>query len=290
MSLHIRTMTLEDTSAGMRLKELAGWNQTEEDWHRFLEASPDGCFVAEWSGRLAGTVATIIYGNVVAWIGMVLVDPQFRGKGIGTALLTKALDDLSVKRIPCVKLDATPEGRPIYERQGFRVEYAIERQALKRPAKLNNAVVTSAKMEAANSSGMTAIESILAMDRESFGSDRGALLRSLGNAAPDFVIAAQRSSGLDGYALGRKGSRADHLGPWVAYNASAARDLLEAFLDRSRRDLVFVDVVKENPWAPGLLAEHGFQKSRSLTRMYRGQNVFAGQPNRVCAILGPEFG
>src|SRR5215469_17625913 len=132
MSLDIRAMTPADISAGMRLKETAGWNQTEHDWQRFLEANADGCFAAEWSGHFAGTVTTIVYGKVLAWIGMVLVDPQFRGNGIGTALLTKALDYLDARQVPCVKLDATPEGRPIYGRQGFRTEYAIERCLLRR--------------------------------------------------------------------------------------------------------------------------------------------------------------
>src|ERR1700683_884599 len=122
MSLQIRVMTPADVPAGMRLKDLAGWNQTEQDWRRFLEAAPDGCFVAEWSGQVAGTVTTISYENRFAWIGMVLVDPQLRGKGVGTALLERAMDYLDASGVPCLKLDATPQGRPIYERLGFRAE------------------------------------------------------------------------------------------------------------------------------------------------------------------------
>jgi GNAT superfamily N-acetyltransferase len=282
MSLHIRVMKPADTCAGMRLKEIAGWNQTEEDWLRFLEGNPDGCFVAEWNGHIAGTVTTIIYGEVLAWIGMVLVDPQFRDKGIGTALLGKALDHLSARQVPCVKLDATPEGRPIYKRQGFHVEYAIERCVLKRPGNANTIVPAP--------DGIEAIESILPIDREIFGADRSALLKSVASSAPDFVIAARQGSSLGGYALGRKGSLADHLGPWVASSAAAAREILNRFLGRSQRDVVFVDVVKENPWAPALLAEHGFQSSRSLTRMYLGHNKYPGPPKHLCAILGPEFG
>lgn len=295
MSLHIRAMTLVDVSIGMHLKEMAGWNQTEEDWHRFLRASPDGCFIGEWNGHAAGTVATVVYGDVLAWVGMVLVDPQFRGQGIGTALLTTALNHLSGKKVPCVKLDATPQGRPIYERQGFRVEYEIERCLLERPNGAGAAVGDSKRTKAASLAGIEVLENevfenILAMDREVFGADRGDLLRSVASGAPEFVIAAKRGASLDGYALGRKGSVADHLGPWIALNESAARSILEQFLARSRRDVIFVDAVQENPWTPKLLVERGFRNSRSLTRMYRGENKYPGQPKRVCAILGPEFG
>ena len=290
MSLHIRVMTRADISAGMRLKEIAGWNQTEEDWKRFLQASPDGCFVAEWNGKIAGTVTTIIYGGVLAWIGMVLVDPQFRGRGIGTSLLTKALDHLDARRVPCVKLDATPEGRPIYEHHGFQVEYAIERCAVKRAENAGTPVARPQGMNVGHSDWIESIDSILAMDHSIFGADRAALLKSVAEAAREFVITRHRGSHLEGYGLGRKGSRADHLGPWFASGALAAREILECFLARSQRDVVFVDVVTENRWAPELLAEHGFQTSRSLTRMYRGPNRYPGEPERVCAILGPEFG
>ena len=75
---------------------------------------------------------------------------------------------------------------------------------------------------------------------------------------------------------------ADHLGPWVASNALAARGFKPFFL-RSRRNIVFVDVMKDNPWALALLAVKGFQ-------FYRSENAHPGRPDLLCAILGPEFG
>ena len=57
--LEIRRMVVPDIPAGMRLRELAGWNQTEQDWRRFLEFEPEGCFVAFRNGRVCGTVATL---------------------------------------------------------------------------------------------------------------------------------------------------------------------------------------------------------------------------------------
>jgi ribosomal protein S18 acetylase RimI-like enzyme len=275
----IRPMTPADVAAGMRLKDAAGWNQTKEDWARFLEANPEGCFVAEWNGEVAGTVTTIIYENRFAWIGMVLVNPELRRRGIGTALLVKAIDYLDARRIRCAKLDATPQGKLLYERLGFRVEYDLERHILRREPGRG-----AAPGRAEN------VEMVLAMDRDIFGADRSALLRSIANGAPEFVAVARQWGSLGGYALGRSGSRADHLGPWIARTEAVACEILGKFLHCSRRDVVFVDVVKDNPWTPALLVEKGFTFSRALTRMYRGENAHPGRPNLVCAILGPEFG
>src|SRR5258707_5776 len=62
-AMRLRIMTMADIPAGMRLKEIAGWNQTAEDWKRFLEASPEGCLAAEEGGRVCGTATTISFEN-----------------------------------------------------------------------------------------------------------------------------------------------------------------------------------------------------------------------------------
>jgi len=49
-SLRIRLFTKEDIVLADSLRALAGWNQTPEDWLRFLSHQPDGCFIAEWDG------------------------------------------------------------------------------------------------------------------------------------------------------------------------------------------------------------------------------------------------
>src|SRR5260370_22176016 len=72
MDVRIRVMKRADIPAGMRLKDLAGWNQTEADWERFLHASPDGCFVAEAAEPVVGSSTTLRYAARFAWIGTLL--------------------------------------------------------------------------------------------------------------------------------------------------------------------------------------------------------------------------
>jgi GNAT superfamily N-acetyltransferase len=274
-------MTPADIAAGMRLKDIAGWNQTGTDWERFLRTSPEGCFVAEVDGKVVGTATTIVYGGRLAWIGMVLVDPDYRGRGIGTELLERTVEYLDARRVPTMKLDATPQGKSIYARLGFVAEYEIERWELCRPSGSATAPAASAAVE---------LEEILRVDRDIFGADRSELLRSLDREAPAFTLATHVPGRLTGYALGRRGSRADQLGPWMARDEASARELLEEFLRRSGRETVFVDCLRENPFARRVLCQHGFQFTRPLTRMYRGPNTHPGRPELLCAALGPEFG
>ena len=279
MNFKLRTMTAEDISQAMQLKDAAGWNQTTTDWARFLSASPEGCFVAEYRGDVIGTSATIVYGGRFAWIGMVIVDKQYRGQGIGTYLLERAISFLDSQRVPTMKIDATPQGKPLYGKFGFISEYEIERWMLNRTAKEN-----------ALKNGPTSIEDVLLIDREVFGADRSGLLRSLAQEAPHLTLVDHQEGKITGYSFGRLGSRADHMGPWVAHNEDAAERLLNSFLLRSSRELIFVDCLRLNPWAVPLVKARGFELSRHLTRMFRGTNRYAGQIRLLCASLGPEFG
>lgn len=283
LSMTLRVMTPNDIPGGVRLNTLAGWNQTEADWRRFLAGSPNSCFVMEDGAKVVGTAATISYENRFGWISMVLVDPEYRNRGIGTHLLRRAVQHLDDAGIPTLKLDATPLGKPLYEKMGFVSEYEIERWILKRAAPKQDNIIP-------RSEPMSQWSEILALDREIFGADRSALLRSLLELGPDFSLTVESARQLLGYAFGRHGLFADHLGPWMARDRNAAKQVLSDFLRRSSRATIVVDSLKSNGMAREILHDYGFSVARPLTRMYRGPNPFPGKPELLCAIIGPEFG
>src|SRR5688500_5715435 len=126
MTMTLRTMTESDVEAGLRLCRLSHWNQLARDWQQFLRLTPGGATVTvDESGTVVGSVATMRYGPHLAWIAMVLVDPAARGRGVGTALLHRGLEQ--VKDVRTVGLDATPLGQPLYEKLGFVVHSTLTR-------------------------------------------------------------------------------------------------------------------------------------------------------------------
>jgi len=281
--MKLRVMITKDIPGGVRLNTLAGWNQTDADWSRFLVASPHGCFVIEDGAKVVGTVATLAYGDRFAWISMVLVDPEYRNRGIGTELLRRAIEHLDDAGIPTLKLDATPLGKPLYEKLGFVSEYEIERWNLRRMVE-ENRVVSAQIVPAAQ------LKEIIAYDSQIFGADRSNLLRSLAERGPALTLAIVRGTLVAGYAFGRRGLFADHLGPWMAGDRDTAKTMLADFLRRSSRDTVIVDALQSNKVAGETLLGSGFTIARPLTRMYRGPNAFPGKSESLCAIVGPEFG
>ena len=268
MSFSLRFMQAGDLPAGLALVETAGWNQRERDWRLFLDRNPRGVLAAEHEGRVIGTAATLDYGPF-AWISMVLVEPAARGRGVGTALLEGALAIL--KDSPCVRLDATPLGEPVYRKMGFVDEYAIERW--ERPA---GAIEPRGKAQP-----LEDLRAIAALDAGAFGADRAWLLEWLREGAPAL---AWRAAG--GFALGREGRRFTHIGPVMAADEETARALITAALHAARGRAAVIDIPAAKA---GVAAALGFARQRPLLRMRLGRPAPLLDPC-VCAIAGPELG
>jgi GNAT superfamily N-acetyltransferase len=265
----VRLLRHADIPQAMRLKEAAGWNQTEEDWRRILELEPEGCFGIEREGRLVATAAAICYGRELAWIGMVLTDPAFRGQGLASQLMRRTLEFLDGREVKCVKLDATGMGRGVYQKFGFVDECPVERW-VRAPAPMAAVALGSGGFDAS-------------MDLRSFGADRSRLLARLAAGESASIPGA-------GYAMGRPGSKAAYFGPCVATSMEAAESLVVWFVGRHAEQLVYWDLLPGNPEAVLLAERFGFQRIRQLSRMQRGEACVAPDPRQVYAIAGFEFG
>lgn len=275
-------MRATDIDDGLRLCRASGWNQVRRDWEGFLASTPDGSCVAEHEGRVVGTVTTVRYGARLAWIGMVLVEPAMRGRGIGTRLLDSALALLS--DVPRVCLDATPAGHGIYLSRGFTEQGQIHR--------LQGVAATLAQP---SSEGVRAMREqdlaeVFALDEPVFGADRVAMLRWMWQGAPEYAWVAKRGGRVTGFTLGRHGHDFEHLGPIVAEDGETAGRLAATCLGAHAGRLFVVDVPLGQQSCHQHLEAMGFRDQRPLIRMSLGNDTIPGDPSRQFAVLGPEFG
>ena len=284
-SLRIRQLTRADLPFADRVRDLAGWNQTKGDWERFLAMEPDGCFLAEWEGQPAGTATTTTYGNALAWIGMVLVHPDHRRRGIGRALLEHCLAHLRRCGVQCVKLDATPLGQTMYQSLGFEPEWALARWSGR--ATDLQASRSGLGLRPWRGTDLGAVE---ALDVTAFGGSRQRLLAALTAQSSAALVLESPEGRIAGFGLLRAGSRALYLGPVVAGSEQAGLDLVESLIARSEGQTVFWDIPDPNAAAVSWAERHGFSVQRRLTRMYLGNNLAPGDPRRQFALSGPETG
>ncbi len=278
----IRAFVENDIPAAMRLKEAAGWNQVERDWLTVIGLAPEGCWVYEQDGRVVGTVTAISYGRKLSWIGMMLVDPACRRRGIGRSLMEHAVAHLDGAGVEIVKLDATDMGYPLYRSLGFRDECLIERWS-------GTVGPVSLESRSWDIRPVVEVDDVTALDQEAFGVDRTAVLRSLllGSRQECFRTP-------EGYVMARPGSNAHFLGPCVAREPGQARMLIESILAKHSGEKVFWDVLPDNELAVQLAGDLGFTCARKLRRMWRpGVRADDGiAPNLAMqfAVAGFEFG
>lgn len=244
----VRLLTPADIPAGMLLKDAAGWNQTEDDWRTMLAVAPESSFGIDCDGELRATTTAICYGRELAWIGMVLTDPAYRGRGLARRLIEHTLEYLRRERVNWIKLDATSMGRPVYARLGFRDEAVIERWVRK----------PGSALVQAGSTGPFLLEAIL--DREAFGADRSPLLCALARIEATSIAGA-------GFAMGRAGSAASFFGPCVARSRDAARNLLAWWVAKHGHENIYWDILAANRDAMELAREFSFERARELVRM-----------------------
>ncbi len=284
MSLNIRPMLSDDICHGMRLSMAEGWNQTENDWKLFIENPNNVCLLAEADGKVIGTTTAINYANEEAWIGMVLVDKSYRGLGISKALLTEIFEKVACYK--SIKLDATPAGQRVYQKFGFKDEYFIARMT---NLSLKNLPTIDSDIQPEPIQSKD-IEQIIAFDEIVFGANRRQLIEYLLKECLDKGWLLKRDNKIEGFVLGRAGSRYHHVGPLAALNSNNAKLLFsEAMKNLIDRPIV-IDVLWNRKQLVSWLNKMGFVKQRHFIRMFKNVNPLPGETDMQFLICGPEFG
>jgi GNAT superfamily N-acetyltransferase len=290
----IRLLAIEDLDDAFALSATSGWNQRLDDWRMLLRLAPAGAFAALSDARIVGTAIGIDYTGF-AWIAMMLVDPAYRGRGVGRRLLEAAM---SVVPSHCpIRLDATPLGRPLYQRYGFEDEAMLSRHV----ADVSSSRLAFASEALDGSAGVRPLTTadldiVIERDSETFGGNRGAVLEWALQGAPQYAHIVQNDGGLTHYCLGRRGRLFDQIGPVVAGREDIAQALVRAAGSAADDRPVAVDAFDSRTGFTAWLGTHGFHIQRPLFRMCRPaeSGAEATGPLRRCpmaefAILGPEF-
>ena len=277
----IREMAPPDVTAAFRLSRASGWNQTEADWRFLLDENRGRFVVAVRDGILVGTGGASCYGDRLAWVCMILVDPVARGRGIGSAIVAAVLD--RVADVETVGLDATPAGRGVYERLGLAPVSGLVRVGGVADVVAETRGATR-RLEARDR------PAVLALDLEAFGADRARAIAWAHERGPALAWCALDEDGIAGYCLGREGDRAVHIGPVVARTAQTARDLVARASGSVPGRELMLDVSPSPPEWAAALHTLGLREQRPFTRMYRSGAAPPGRPDLTFAVFGPELG
>ncbi len=279
MSTTYRKFARRDIAGAHRLSLEAGWPHRLEDWE-FVQKLGRG-YVAENGGDLIGTVLTWAHDRRHASLGMVIVSPAHQGRGIGRGLMDLALADLGKRT---VLLNATPQGRKLYESLGFHDAGQVEQH---QGAVAQVRAISLPRGERLRPVGASDATELAALATSASGFSRARTMARLLEVSDSIVLA--RGDESLGFACFRRFGHGHAIGPVVAPDAARAQALVSHWLAMHPGRFVRIDV----PCASGLgdwLDGLGLEKVDTVITMARGPRPAAGQAVRSFALLNQALG
>ena len=281
MDCTIRNMRRDEVAMAIEWAAAEGWNPGLHDAACFHAADPDGFLVAECGGEPVGCISAVSYAGRFGFIGLYIVLPAWRGRGIGLRLWTAGMKRLSGQ---VVGLDGVPAQQDNYRKSGFVLAWNNVRFSGTAGAGTLDAktpIVPLADIDFA---------ALCADDRRVFPAPRDAFLRCW-TAMPNATGLAWLADGkLAGWGLIRRCREGHKIGPLVADTPAIASALYAALCAAvPAGDTVFLDVPLPNPAAVALVQARGLRSVFETARMYAGPAP-ACELQRVYGITSFELG
>ena len=137
---------------------------------------------------------------------------------------------------------------------------------------------------------LTDLQEIIAFDKIVFGVKRSQLIEHLISSFPQKAWMLKQNNRLTGFALGREGSRFNHIGPVMAESNRDAKILITKCFNELFGKPVIIDVLDDKKNLIQWLGSLGFTQQRQFFRMYKRENPYPGVIVNQYSICGPEFG
>jgi GNAT superfamily N-acetyltransferase len=254
----------------LKLLQPEGWPDIVPEFEKYIRA--DFCYPikALVDDTIAG-IGTLMLFEDTAWIGHMIVDKEFRNRGIGYRILTELLNILDNTSIETCLLIASELGRPLYLKAGFRdvTEYCFMRREKPWEEKSVHEKISRYMNDQ--------ISVILELDQKVTGENREKLIMEHLKDASVYID----NSTIQGFYLPKLKE-----GPIIAENEKAGLALME--LKYSGPDKAVLP--SDNKAGIRFLDEHGFVKSdKKGTRMIRGKDI-DWKPENIYSRIGGNFG
>jgi ribosomal protein S18 acetylase RimI-like enzyme len=252
----VRPMKAEEVALAIEWAALEGWNPGRHDAPCFHAADPHGFFIGELHGEPVGSISAVAYDGHFGFIGLYIVRPDFRGKGLGLRLWQHAMAYLGERNIG---LDGVVAQQANYRKSGFQLAHSNIRF---------QGIAHGARSAAIASLSDVPFDRLATYDRQLFPAQRSSFLSGW-ITQPDVVaLASIRDGSLRGYGVLRPCRHGRKVGPLFADDEQTADALFSTLLSRAPGELVSIDVPQNNAAAIALAERNGMASSFETARMY----------------------
>jgi GNAT superfamily N-acetyltransferase len=278
--LSLRDATRDDLPTIAALRESVGWGVHEWALRAVIGEPTARCLVAvDRSDEVVAVGSGIAYGPL-GFVGNMVVAADCQRRGLGSAILTGVIDFLEGAGCVRLELNATSDGRPLYERHGFRGTGTSATAEIPRAIALRSDDTIEVRQASAGD-----LEPVRSYDRPRFGGDRRRVLELLLTDPDAMVLTATRGEGLIGYGCVR--ASAGRIGPFLADAPSVAEALMAAAFEAAPNvDELRVNLPPGNEVGASWLRGLGVEMSGWDGRMARGAEL----PKREETLYGMAVG
>ncbi|TAJ44858.1 GNAT family N-acetyltransferase [Methanofollis fontis] len=261
MSDHLLTRRMEraDVDFAIQCARDEGWNPGIHDADTFFAQDPDGFFIAEADGEPVACSSMVRYGERLAFWGLLIVRPEYRGRGFGLAI-TKAAFAHAGDRI--IGGDGVLAMQSKYrDRLGFEIRYRNIRYRGSGGGDAPEGLIPVHEVP---------FDDICAYDASVFSVPRPRFLRAWTEQEDSVGLVAPGKGGIAGYGVIRKCFEGHKIGPVFADSPAVASALLDGLAATVPGEEYFFDVPEPNPAAVALARERHMETVFETGRMYRG--------------------
>jgi GNAT superfamily N-acetyltransferase len=276
----MRPMRRDDLPWALELTQAEKWSHRLEDWEFHFRLAR-GWVACTDDGKPVGTASWWAYGPGFGTIGLVLVDRQQQGKGIGRQLMNKIIDDAGARTLQLV---ATKAGLKLYRDCGFRDVGSIEqRQGIPLPGP-RACPPCEAMLRAVTKEDLPAL---IELDAAAIGAPRIPVIESA-LAAGSGVIAEHGGRAI-GFALMRPSGRGTTIGPLVANDERLAIALANQLMER-QDGFIRIDVPSDARQLAAWLDAAGLVRVDEVTTMVRGASPEPRARMRTYGLVSQAIG
>ena len=146
-----------------------GWSDIISEFNFYISSKFCYPIKVTENNKIVGIGCSIIFGNS-GWLAHIIVDENFRGKGIGATIVQNLLDIIKSQGVKTNLLIATAMGLPLYQNFGFRIvtDYIFMQRTSAADQQQVSPNIIAYKDEFRNE--------ILRMDKKVCGEDRSLLI------------------------------------------------------------------------------------------------------------------
>jgi GNAT superfamily N-acetyltransferase len=275
----IEHMTRNEANTCLEWARKEGWNPGLHDAEVFYKSDPNGFFAAKHLGEMVGSISVVTYPSGFNFVGLLIVLPDHRNKGVGKRLLDHMI---MVSKDSNTALDAVLQMANKYEPYGFVPAYQNARYM---------GICVPHQVEPTNLVPISSVSlhDLAEYDSHMFPSERKKFLDLWFGQPDSFGLVSMVDDQINGYGVIRRCYSGLKVGPLFADDEMIASDILSALTSKFPGEEFYLDVPTPNRKAVDLAERFVMKEVFSTVRMYT-QEAPGIEMDKVFGITTFELG